>query len=239
MPFWSSTFGLCVKLFLTFQPLALTCYLFSIIKSDKKKAKILFPSLNFICNLFFVPKLSKVCFLCLNSSNVHFLSFCQLIRVLTGRWLVIYLVLLNLTWIFIFYFLKNNTCGTHSLVHTCFALKYQITSKSQPILPPKSAVKQIEGFNFQCLNPNTAVKPPRETQPWNPEATDNITAKEKLNTTTWLIRTAQLSCTMWCGRGNQIEKCGAIILGKATLSEWAHYRSYEAPSGWNAKGRWV
>ena len=140
---------------------------------------------------------------------------------------------------FYFFFFKNNTCGTHSLVHTCFALKYQITSKSQPILPPKSAVKQIEGFNFQCLNPNTAVKPPRETQPWNPEATDNITAKEKLNTTTWLIRIAQLSCTMWCGRGNQIEKCGAIILEKATLSEWAHYRSYEAPSGWNAKGRWV
>ncbi|CAJ2677543.1 unnamed protein product [Trifolium pratense] len=29
---------------------------------------------------------------------------------------------------------------------------------------------------------------------------------------------------------------GAIILGKATLSEWSHYRTFEAPSGWSARG---
>ena len=122
---WSSTFQPCVKMVLTVKCWMENAdmangfyffYFFNIknvwrnmttqILIKKKKAKILFSSLNFIWNLFFVPKLSKVCILFLNFSNVHFLSFCQLIRVLTGLWLVTYLVLLNLTWIFIFSFLK-------------------------------------------------------------------------------------------------------------------------------------
>ncbi|XP_027191798.1 probable amidase At4g34880 isoform X2 [Cicer arietinum] len=34
----------------------------------------------------------------------------------------------------------------------------------------------------------------------------------------------------------KLRKAGAIILGKATLSEWAHFRSFGAPSGWSARG---
>ncbi|CAI8618536.1 unnamed protein product [Vicia faba] len=34
----------------------------------------------------------------------------------------------------------------------------------------------------------------------------------------------------------KLRKAGAIILGKATLSEWSHYRSAAAPSGWSARG---
>ena len=56
--------------------------------------------------------------------------------------------------------MSHTFIGPHML-----ALKYQITPKSQLILPPESAMKQIEGFYFPCLNPNPVVKPPRKTQP--------------------------------------------------------------------------
>ncbi|KAL0365636.1 UNVERIFIED_CONTAM: putative amidase [Sesamum angustifolium] len=34
----------------------------------------------------------------------------------------------------------------------------------------------------------------------------------------------------------KLRKAGAIILGKASLSEWANFRSLTAPSGWSARG---
>ncbi|MED6186530.1 hypothetical protein PIB30_067601 [Stylosanthes scabra] len=34
----------------------------------------------------------------------------------------------------------------------------------------------------------------------------------------------------------RLRKAGAITLGKATLSEWSHYRAKNAPNGWSARG---
>ncbi|WP_445379534.1 amidase family protein, partial [Pseudomonas syringae] len=34
----------------------------------------------------------------------------------------------------------------------------------------------------------------------------------------------------------RLREAGAIIIGKANLSEWAHFRGYEVPSGWSGRG---
>ncbi|KAK7319016.1 hypothetical protein RJT34_03725 [Clitoria ternatea] len=65
---------------------------------------------------------------------------------------------------------------------------------------------------------------------------DNIATKDKLNTT---AGSYALLCSVVprdAGVVTRLRKAGAIILGKATLSEWSHFRSDQAPSGWNARG---
>ncbi|KAK1369408.1 Amidase domain-containing protein [Heracleum sosnowskyi] len=47
---------------------------------------------------------------------------------------------------------------------------------------------------------------------------------------------APVSLSSIHGVVEKLRKAGAIILGKASLSEWSHYRSNSAPSGWCARG---
>jgi len=65
---------------------------------------------------------------------------------------------------------------------------------------------------------------------------DNIATKDKLNTTAGSFALLGSVVPRDAGVVNKLRKAGAIILGKATLSEWSHERSSEAPSGWNARG---
>ncbi|KEH20625.1 putative asparaginyl-tRNA synthase (glutamine-hydrolyzing) [Medicago truncatula] len=65
---------------------------------------------------------------------------------------------------------------------------------------------------------------------------DNIATKDKLNTTAGSFALLGSVVPRDAGVVNKLRKAGAIILGKATLSEWSHYRSNGAPSGWSARG---
>jgi amidase len=64
---------------------------------------------------------------------------------------------------------------------------------------------------------------------------DNIATKDKLNTTAGSYALLSSVVPRDAGVVTKLRKAGAIILGKATMSEWAHYRSYEIPNGWNAR----
>ncbi|XP_030942314.1 probable amidase At4g34880 isoform X2 [Quercus lobata] len=67
---------------------------------------------------------------------------------------------------------------------------------------------------------------------------DNIATKDKLNTTAGSYALLGSVVPRDAGVVTKLRKAGAIILGKATLSEWAHYRFNAAHDGWNArKGR--
>ncbi|KAI8533141.1 hypothetical protein RHMOL_Rhmol11G0273100 [Rhododendron molle] len=65
---------------------------------------------------------------------------------------------------------------------------------------------------------------------------DNIATKDKLNTTAGSYALLGSVVPRDAGVVAKLRKAGAIILGKASLSEWAHFRSSNAPSGWCARG---
>ena len=65
---------------------------------------------------------------------------------------------------------------------------------------------------------------------------DNIATKDKLNTTAGSYALLGSVVPRDAGVVTRLRKAGAIILGKATLSEWSNFRSTGAPNGWNARG---
>jgi len=65
---------------------------------------------------------------------------------------------------------------------------------------------------------------------------DTIATKDKLNTTAGSFALLGSVVPRDAGVVTKLRKAGAIILGKATLSEWSHFRTYEAPNGWSARG---
>ncbi|KAL9328846.1 hypothetical protein ACSQ67_003849 [Phaseolus vulgaris] len=65
---------------------------------------------------------------------------------------------------------------------------------------------------------------------------DNIATKDKMNTTAGSFALLGSVVPRDAGVVTRLRKAGAIIIGKATLSEWSHYRSDAAPSGWSARG---
>ncbi|KAB1225490.1 hypothetical protein CJ030_MR1G018617 [Morella rubra] len=64
---------------------------------------------------------------------------------------------------------------------------------------------------------------------------DNIATKDKLNTTAGSYALLGSVVPRDAGVVRKLRKAGAIIIGKASLSEWAHFRSAYAPSGWSGR----
>ncbi|WOG84753.1 hypothetical protein DCAR_0103937 [Daucus carota subsp. sativus] len=65
---------------------------------------------------------------------------------------------------------------------------------------------------------------------------DNIATKDKLNTTAGSYALLGSVVPRDAGVVEKLRKAGAIILGKASLSEWSHYRADFIPNGWCARG---
>jgi len=65
---------------------------------------------------------------------------------------------------------------------------------------------------------------------------DNTATKDRLNTTAGSFALLGSVVPRDAGVVAKLRKAGAIILGKATLSEWSHYRSSKVPGGWSARG---
>lgn len=64
---------------------------------------------------------------------------------------------------------------------------------------------------------------------------DNMATKDKLNTTAGSLALLGSVVPRDAGAVMRLRKAGAIILGKASMSEWAGFRSNGAPTGWNAR----
>ncbi|XP_057541166.1 probable amidase At4g34880 [Amaranthus tricolor] len=65
---------------------------------------------------------------------------------------------------------------------------------------------------------------------------DNIASKDGMNTTAGSFALLGSVVKRDAGVVKRLRKAGAVILGKASLSEWANFRSSNAPSGWCARG---
>ncbi|GLJ13756.1 hypothetical protein SUGI_0219570 [Cryptomeria japonica] len=65
---------------------------------------------------------------------------------------------------------------------------------------------------------------------------DNIASKDKLNTTAGSFALLGSKVPRDAGVISKLRKAGAIILGKASLSEWANFRSSNASNGWSGRG---
>ncbi|KAJ0693841.1 putative amidase signature domain-containing protein [Helianthus annuus] len=66
---------------------------------------------------------------------------------------------------------------------------------------------------------------------------DNIATKDKLNTTAGSYALLNSVVPRDAGVVKKLRESGAIILGKASMSEWARFRSSSAPGGWNARAK--
>ncbi|KGN61907.1 probable amidase At4g34880 [Cucumis sativus] len=65
---------------------------------------------------------------------------------------------------------------------------------------------------------------------------DNIATKDKLNTTAGSFALLGSVVPRDAGVVTKLRMAGAIIFGKASLSEWSYFRSNALPSGWSARG---
>lgn len=65
---------------------------------------------------------------------------------------------------------------------------------------------------------------------------DNIATKDKLNTTAGSFSLLGSVVPRDAGVVTKLRKAGVIVLGKASLSEWAHTRALKAPNGWSPRG---
>ncbi|ERN13483.1 hypothetical protein AMTR_s00041p00212180 [Amborella trichopoda] len=64
----------------------------------------------------------------------------------------------------------------------------------------------------------------------------NIATRDRLNTTVGSLALLGSMEPRDAGVVRRLRAAGAIILGKASMSKWAEFRSLEAPMGWNAIG---
>ncbi|KAK4477310.1 hypothetical protein RD792_016526, partial [Penstemon davidsonii] len=64
---------------------------------------------------------------------------------------------------------------------------------------------------------------------------DNIATKDKLNTTAGSLALLRSVVPRDAGVAKKLREAGAIILGKASMTEWAAFRSEGTPNGWNAR----
>ncbi|KAL4187790.1 hypothetical protein AMTRI_Chr09g20880 [Amborella trichopoda] len=64
----------------------------------------------------------------------------------------------------------------------------------------------------------------------------NIATRDRLNTTVGSLALLGSMEPQDAGVVRRLRAAGAIILGKASMSKWAEFRSLEAPMGWNAIG---
>ncbi|KAK8955412.1 Fatty acid amide hydrolase [Platanthera guangdongensis] len=64
---------------------------------------------------------------------------------------------------------------------------------------------------------------------------DNIATRDRLNTTAGSFALLGSVVPRDAGVAGRLRSAGAIILGKASLSEWANFRTDHAPNGWCAR----
>ena len=63
-----------------------------------------------------------------------------------------------------------------------------------------------------------------------------ILLKDKLNTTAGSYALLGSVVPKDAGVVTKLRKAGAIIIGKASLSEWSQFRSFYVPNGWSGRG---
>ncbi len=66
---------------------------------------------------------------------------------------------------------------------------------------------------------------------------DNIDTADQMQTTAGSLALLGQPAQQNAGVVTKLRAAGAIILGKANLSEWANYRSLRSSSGWSGRGR--
>lgn len=65
---------------------------------------------------------------------------------------------------------------------------------------------------------------------------DNIGTRDRLNTSAGCLALVGSVVARDSGVVGKLREAGAIILGKASMTEWAAFRSLTLPNGWSARG---
>lgn len=65
---------------------------------------------------------------------------------------------------------------------------------------------------------------------------DNIATKDKLNTTSGSFALVGSIAPRDAGVVQRLRDAGAVILGKASMSEWCNFRAKGITAGWSARG---
>lgn len=65
---------------------------------------------------------------------------------------------------------------------------------------------------------------------------DNIATRDEMNTTAGSLALVGSTVRRDAGVVERLRRAGAVFLGKASMSEWMNFRSFDMPNGWNARG---
>lgn len=65
---------------------------------------------------------------------------------------------------------------------------------------------------------------------------DNIATADRTSTAAGSLALAEAHATRDAGIAARLRQAGAVLLGKANLSEWANFRSERSSSGWSGRG---
>ena len=66
---------------------------------------------------------------------------------------------------------------------------------------------------------------------------DNIDTRDQMQTTAGSLALVGASALQDATVARKLKQAGAIILGKANLSEWANFRGFNSSSGWSGRGQ--
>ncbi|XP_024989492.1 probable amidase At4g34880 [Cynara cardunculus var. scolymus] len=111
--------------------------------------------------------------------------------------------------------------------------------KLNPILKGVIEVNPDALYEADRADRERAAKVPRSTvglQGIPVLLKDIIATKDKLNTTSGSFALLGSVVPRDAGVVSRLRKAGAIILGKASMSEWSDFRSLSAPNGWSPRG---
>ena len=64
---------------------------------------------------------------------------------------------------------------------------------------------------------------------------DNVATDDRMQTTAGSLALLGSKVPRDAGVAKDLREAGAVILGKANLSEWANFRSFQASSGWTGR----
>src|SRR5215210_5756327 len=99
-------------------------------------------------------------------------------------------------------------------------------------------LRSIIELNPDALDAERAAKGPRGPLHGMPILLkDNIDTADRMLTTAGSLALVGTRPTQDATMAKKLRDAGAILLGKANLSEWANFRSTRSTSGWSARGR--
>ncbi|CAN1802794.1 Probable amidase At4g34880 [Linum perenne] len=129
---------------------------------------------------------------------------------------------------------SNNTLTSKQLVNFYLDRIHDLNPILRGVLELNpDAIRQAEEADSERLNTNRKLG---DLHGVPILLKDGIATKDRMNTTCGSYALLGSTAARDAGVVEKLRNAGAVILGKATQSEWYHVRSFQIPNGWSPRG---